>query len=174
MTGPYLNEILHAGKVLQRVKHLRRPDLFGTGHPGGRIEQVGTPLELYEDPDNAFVAGFIGSPRMNFLTASASGAGRLALGGTEIVTPVALAAGTDLQFGIRPERLDDETGVVLPLKVEVVEQLGSTAYVHGTLANGDVLVAERRRDRPRPGDTIDLRFDPARVRLFDGHGQRLR
>ncbi|HEV7276292.1 MAG TPA: sn-glycerol-3-phosphate ABC transporter ATP-binding protein UgpC [Devosiaceae bacterium] len=140
----------------------------------GRIEQVGTPLELYDDPDNAFVAGFIGSPRMNFLAASASSGNRLAIGGTEVETPVTFDTGTPLQFGIRPEHLDEETGVTLPLKVEVVEQLGSTAYVHGTLATGETLVAERRRDRPRPGETIELRFDPAKVRLFGEDGQRLR
>jgi lactose/L-arabinose transport system ATP-binding protein len=140
----------------------------------GRIEQVGSPLELYDDPDNAFVAGFIGSPRMNFLPAVAAAGGRLSIGGTGIEAPVAVATGAEVQFGIRPEHLDEEAGSALQLKVEVVEQLGSTAYVHGTLPNGEVLVTERRRDRPRPGDSIELRFDPARVRLFDAAGQRLR
>src|SRR4051794_15645140 len=55
---------------------------------GGRIEQIGTPLSLYQDPDNAFVAGFIGSPRMNFLSASVQADGVLAVGGREVESPV--------------------------------------------------------------------------------------
>ena len=142
----------------------------------GRIEQVGSPLELYDDPDNAFVAGFIGSPRMNFLAGRSLGGGRFAVGGTEVEVPLvqAPAAGTDVQFGVRPEHLDEGAGIVLPLKVEVVEQLGSTAYVHGILPTGESVIAERRSGQPKVDETIEVRFEAERVRVFTMDGARVR
>ena len=130
---------------------------------GGRIEQIGTPLSLYEDPDNAFVAGFIGSPRMNFLSASVQAGGLLAVGGIEIDSPVQtpLEPGQKLQLGLRPEHLDQGEGVGLEASVEFVEALGSTSYVHATLATGETVVAERRSSQPKTGDRITLHFAPA-------------
>src|SRR5689334_10310099 len=94
----------------------------------GRIEQIGTPQNLYQDPDNAFVAGFIGSPRMNFLTAIVQPGGRLAVGGIEVDNPtrVALEPGRVLQLGVRPEHLEESNGYGLDASVEFVEMLGST------------------------------------------------
>ncbi len=89
----------------------------------GRIEQVGTPMDLYNDPDNAFVAGFIGSPRMNFLSATVTPDG-LSIGGIAAPMPALsrpLTQGQTLQLGIRPEHLDQTEGVRLPVTVEVVE-----------------------------------------------------
>ena len=140
----------------------------------GVIEQVGSPLELYEDPHNSFVAGFIGSPRMNFLAGRGLPGNRIAIGGTEFISPVVVAVGAEVAVGIRPEHLDEATGNALSLKVEVVERLGSTAYVHGVLPTGETLVAEQRSSAPSFGDTIAVHFDPAKVRLFDAAGQRLR
>ena len=142
----------------------------------GRIEQIGAPIDLYQDPDNAFVAGFIGSPRMNFLSATVRPSGRLAVAGIEIDSPVgaALRPGTILQLGLRPEHLDDSTGVSLEAGVDFVEMLGATSYVHATLSTGETVIAERRSAPPRAGDRITLRFAPASLRLFAEEGERLR
>ncbi|MDQ0390691.1 ABC transporter ATP-binding protein [Labrys monachus] len=144
----------------------------------GRVEQVGPPMALYDDPDNAFVAGFIGSPRMNFLTASVGADGRmLRFGGVEAEAPPlvrALDPGDSLRLGIRPEHLDEAAGIALPARAEVVERLGSTAFVHGRLATGEAIVAERREAAARPGEDLTLRFDMRKARLFTADGARLR
>jgi lactose/L-arabinose transport system ATP-binding protein len=143
---------------------------------GGRIEQIGTPLSLYQDPDNAFVAGFIGSPRMNFLSAGVQAGGLLAVGGIELDSPVEtpLEPGKKLQLGLRPEHLDQAEGIGLEASVEFVEALGSTSFVHATLATGETIIAERRLSRPKTGDKITLHFAPASARLFGSDGERIR
>jgi lactose/L-arabinose transport system ATP-binding protein len=144
----------------------------------GRVEQVGPPMELYENPDNAFVAGFIGSPRMNFLKATVGSDGRsLRFGDIEAAAPrliSALRAGDTVQLGIRPEHLDETAGVELPAMVEVVERLGATAYVHGKLPTGETIVAEKRDVAARIGDALLLRFDMEKARLFTMDGARIR
>jgi lactose/L-arabinose transport system ATP-binding protein len=142
----------------------------------GRVEQIGPPLTLYEDPDNAFVAGFIGSPRMNFLTATAVGGGRFAAAGTEVDLPLttAVEVGTSVKFGIRPEHLEAPEGIALEATVDVVEQLGSTSFLYGTTANGEPIVAEQRLSRARSGGRVTLRFRPADARLFSADGRRIR
>jgi lactose/L-arabinose transport system ATP-binding protein len=142
----------------------------------GRIEQIGAPIDLYEDPDNAFVGGFIGSPRMNFLAGEAREGGRIAVGGIEIPSPAKapLSAGTRLQVGLRPEHLDEADGNALDATVEIVEALGSTSYVHATLGTGETIIAERRAFRHRLGEKITLRFAPSAIRLFGEDGRRIR
>jgi ABC-type sugar transport system ATPase subunit len=87
----------------------------------GRIEQVGTPLEVYNHPANLFVAGFIGSPRMNLLPARVAGSGRVAIG-------------ADITLGARPEHIDivDEDQADLVITVDLVEQLGGETYLYGS------------------------------------------
>jgi len=143
---------------------------------GGNIEQVGTPIELYDDPDNAFVAGFIGSPRMNFLTATAVGAKSVEVAGqlvdlTDLQSD--LTVGDTLQFGIRPEHLDVPDGVSLQMVVDVAEDLGATTFVHGEVAR-EPLVVERRGHVDRAAREMQICFTPDKVRLFDRDGQRLR
>ena len=142
----------------------------------GRIEQISTPDSLYQDPDNAFVAGFIGSPRMNFLKATAQAGGRLAVGGREVDSPVrtTLEPGRKLQLGLRPEHLDQNEGIGLEASVEFVESMGSTSFVHATLASGETIIAERRSSQPRAGDKITLHFALASARLFGDDGERIR
>jgi len=146
----------------------------------GRIEQVGTPREVYENPDNLFVAGFIGSPRMNIVEATAAPDGQVRVGGTLIALPVPLPsteAGTALKLGIRPEHLAPATGrgIVFPAKVELAEYLGSTRYVHCTLAGGESVTVEQRGGPPmNPGDSVDLTCEPQNLRLFSPSGERLR
>jgi lactose/L-arabinose transport system ATP-binding protein len=143
----------------------------------GRVEQVGRPTDLYDDPDNAFVAGFIGSPRMNFLPATATGPNTVTVAGLTLTLPplkTQLTQGQNLTLGIRPEHLAGHEGTEATLPIDVVEQLGATAYVHAALAPDLPLVIEARAGRPRPGDKITLRFDPAKLYLFGTEGQRLR
>src|SRR5437764_5381622 len=99
----------------------------------GRAEQIGTPMEVYENPATVFVAGFIGSPAMNFLDGKSDGAGRVALngGGSVPVTPD-IAAGRELTVGIRPEHLTPckPSEANLVGTVEVIEALGADTLVH--------------------------------------------
>jgi lactose/L-arabinose transport system ATP-binding protein len=142
----------------------------------GRVEQIGSPVELYEDPDNEFVAGFIGSPRMNFLAGTVTAEG-IAAGGITLRKPAlssAPAVGSKIRVGIRPEHLDEGQGISLDVKADVVEHLGSTTYIHAQLATGETVVAEKRRSGAKPGDMIRLTFDPGHLRYFTADGRRLR
>jgi lactose/L-arabinose transport system ATP-binding protein len=135
----------------------------------GRIEQVGAPLDLYRDPDNRFVAGFIGSPAMNFLQGSAA-EGAVELPGLKrsIPTGVALpAAGQAVSVGLRPEHLTiDPAGDTH--SVELTEALGGVSYAYLVSDTGEKLIVEERGDdRSRTGDRVGLSFDPARAFLFD-------
>ena len=141
----------------------------------GRIEQVGRPTELYDNPANIFVAGFIGSPKMNLLPARVTGPGQVQLGPLTLTLPqlnTALTTGAEITLGIRPEHLTGDTGTSAMVEVDVVEELGSNAFVHGDIAPGLPIVAEMR-SRPTPGDKIALRFDPAHLYLFGADGQRI-
>ena len=147
----------------------------------GRVEQVGSPLQLYDDPDNLFVAGFIGSPKMNFLPGTVTGtrAVRIADYDVEVAVPVRepLAAGRAVMLGIRPEHFDPAGAVSLPVKVDVIEHLGGSSFLYARTGPGvDPLTIERRDARDgREGETIEARFDPARAMLFDADtGARLR
>src|SRR5436305_845175 len=99
----------------------------------GRAEQIGTPMDVYEDPQTMFVAGFIGSPAMNFMSAKATnGAITLDHGGTVRPTNGKIEAGQSITVGIRPEHLRpaDDGDAVLTGSVEMVEQLGADTLVH--------------------------------------------
>jgi multiple sugar transport system ATP-binding protein len=138
----------------------------------GRIEQIGTPLELYDNPVNQFVAGFIGSPAMNFL------AGRMAMNGTGLAVAVgngihlpmplraAVAEGREVIVGVRPEHFAvDDTGV--PAEVVVVEPTGADTQIFCKLAGMDVTAVVRERHDFQPGAAVRLKpsftflFDPA-------------
>ncbi len=104
----------------------------------GRVEQVGAPLDLYHDPDNKFVAGFIGSPAMNFVAARAeSGAQVQAPGlGRGFALPVRLPeAGQSVTLGLRPQHISLASGDTH--RVELTEALGGVAYIHVTAASGE-------------------------------------
>ncbi|SET34805.1 ABC transporter ATP-binding protein [Paracoccus homiensis] len=135
---------------------------------GGHIEQVGAPMHLYEDPDNRFVAGFIGSPSMNFLQGTVTG-GEVQIPGLRrsIATPVALPAdGSEVTVGLRPEFLRIEAGG--DLTVEMVEALGGVSYIHVTTAGGEKLIVEDRQKTPvKLGDKVGADFDPSQALFFD-------
>ena len=146
----------------------------------GRIEQVGSPIELYERPRNRFVAGFIGSPAMNFLDAelaSEGGDSELRMGSATIRIGRmrdAAEAGFPATFGIRPEHIavagaDDAH---IAGQVEIVEKLGAESVVYcQTDASAEPLVVRAPPKLPLvPGDTIYLRFDLEHVHLFGPDG----
>lgn len=142
----------------------------------GRLEQFGRPLDLYNSPANLFVAGFIGSPKMNFFPAQAtSGALRLAAGPTVALPPVFdLRDGARVTLGIRPNGLKPaESG--LPLTVASVERLGGESYLYGTTPEGTaVTVHSPGQTQVEPGTEISLALDTAGAHLFDENGLSLR
>jgi multiple sugar transport system ATP-binding protein len=145
----------------------------------GRIEQTGSPLELYDHPANLFVAGFIGSPAMNFLPGTLrrdASAARVELGdGTRLEAP-ANAGGVDGQpviMGMRPEHLSLATSGI-PAKVVVIEPTGADTFVACRHEGTELSVVFRERHEFAPGSTIHLQPDVQRAHLFDaGTGQRL-
>ena len=127
----------------------------------GRIEQVGTPLDLYNDPDNKFVAGFIGSPAMNFVAGVVRGPGRSRRKACRepVATGVALPAkGAEVTVGLRPQHLKIVHGATH--RVELTEALGGVAYVHLTAPTGEKLIVERHDQISlEPGAMVGLGFD---------------
>ncbi len=145
----------------------------------GRVEQAGSPLELYDRPANVFVAGFIGSPAMNFLPGTvrmAQGALQVELAdGTRVGAPAGCAAaeGQSVVFGTRPEHLSLGEGGI-PLQVAVVEPTGADTFVACRHGNTDLAVVFHERHAFAPGSTIHLQPDLQRAHLFDaGTGRRL-
>ncbi|WP_240233237.1 ABC transporter ATP-binding protein [Devosia lacusdianchii] len=150
----------------------------------GLIEQVGRPLDLYDDPANQFVAGFIGSPQMNFLAATivekAPASTTIELtnhNGARLALPVtAGAVGDKVTLGVRAEHFGEPGAgnADITLNVDVAEHLGSTSYVYAN-AGGEALVIEREESRHEGGlDRIKVSIDAAKAYLFDNKGQRLR
>jgi ABC-type sugar transport system ATPase subunit len=155
----------------------------------GRIQQAGAPLSLYDNPDNRFVAGFVGSPKMNFFSARLVGAdaGSLRIAGVggaaETVLPL---AGISVQpgpvtLGIRPEHLqilaeaDALPGsLTLEGRVTLVEELGAESFVHIVLGDGTRVIIRAGRDTAKPERTVRLSADFEHALLFDRDGKRIR
>jgi multiple sugar transport system ATP-binding protein len=147
----------------------------------GYLQQVDTPLNLYDRPVNLFVAGFIGSPQMNLMSAVAHN-GQAKIG--DYLVPVDEEASKkmkgDIVVGVRPEtwRLVSSEADGLPVTVTVVEELGSDAFVYGTSgvegAPANVIVRVNGRDTVHKGETIHVTTDPHHVHVFDAaSGERL-
>jgi ABC-type sugar transport system ATPase subunit len=131
----------------------------------GRIEQSGAPLEVYERPATRFVAAFLGSPAMNFLTASVRD-GALAVGEAWLDLPDGrFDAAGDVTLGIRPHDLVPTEGGPLRLAVTLTEELGGDTYVHGTVGGQAVIARVDPKHRVKHGDTLPLAV-PA-YHLFD-------
>jgi multiple sugar transport system ATP-binding protein len=141
----------------------------------GVLQQVDTPRNLYDNPVNAFVASFIGSPTMNLLNASVSN-GKAKMGGLEVSVPASV--GPLVTLGIRPEGFTpSENG--FKVLVEVVEELGADAFVYGkpvdssvhfanaTDEGSQVVVRWDPKNTPRPGDIITVSANETAVHLFD-------
>jgi multiple sugar transport system ATP-binding protein len=151
----------------------------------GTIEQVGTPLDLYNHPANLFVAGFLGSPRMNFLEAEVApgGNGTLALqgrSGLRLSVPVADVsprAGGKVTIGVRPEDLravDPEKGM-LTGDVQIAEQLGGETFLYVALPSGETIVVEMPGQVVgKSGERIGLDFAPNAYHVFADDGRALK
>jgi len=147
----------------------------------GRIQQVAAPLELYERPDNHFVAGFIGSPAMNFVPGeiegrddlrfrAESGAFELDLDGRPALGAY---SGRSVILGFRPEhveivgREEEESPGVVEFTLDVVEPMGNEIFIHARTGDHDVVVRVAPQDLPEPGEPLGVRFDTVRLHFFD-------
>jgi multiple sugar transport system ATP-binding protein len=139
---------------------------------GGRVEQVGAPLDLYHHPRNLFVAGFIGSPRMNFIPAKVQSVQTdgavVAFAGTQALVSVApdgLSAGDTVTLGVRPEHMAEEGASIIPMegRVDAVERLGEASYIYMRLDDGTDVIARR------PGDAVAQVGERHRAHVAKGH-----
>ncbi|MBV9563490.1 MAG: TOBE domain-containing protein, partial [Bradyrhizobium sp.] len=144
----------------------------------GIVEQIGSPLELYDKPENQFVAGFIGSPAMNFLKGKVKVNGAAGFEGPNgVALPLSTAPsssdGRPAVYGVRPEHFtiaDDGAEA----EIIVVEPTGSETQVFAKLGGEQVVAVFRERHQFNPGDKIRLKPDPTLVHLFDeGTGKRM-
>ena len=156
----------------------------------GLIQQVDTPQKLYDNPANVFVAGFIGTPQMNFINASLEKKGSdvfLKFGEYELKLPAekandpALAdyIGQDVIAGIRPENIHDEPiylanfpDSVFDVQVDVTELMGAEIYLYITIDEQNLIARVSSRSTARAGDTIKIAIDPSRVHIFDKDTER--
>ncbi len=144
----------------------------------GRVEQVGKPLDLYDFPANLFVAGFIGSPSMNFLQGKiATREGKqVVVSAQGVVLPVGglnAEDGKAVTYGIRPEHITiAEDGI--PVEVSVYEPTGSETLIFGRVGGVPIDALIRERIEVTPGKVLHFHIDPRRVHIFDqATGQRL-
>ncbi|MGO4572141.1 ABC transporter ATP-binding protein [Microvirga sp. 2TAF3] len=150
----------------------------------GRIEQIGAPLELYRNPCNLFVAGFIGSPRMNFIKGQVRvvDGDRIAIGfaGAEAVVEIAhdgLEAGDEVTVGIRPEHMTDQGPDTIPLdgRIDAVERLGEASYIYMKLASGDDVIVRATGDvEAFPGEPFTAHLSRQALHAFDATGRSVR
>jgi len=148
----------------------------------GVADQIGTPMDVYDRPASIFVAGFIGSPAMNFLAAKVvQGGFAVEPAGAADVTlplarPTAAAAGSVVALGLRPEHLTAAADGPLEFDIELAEPLGADTLLHGRFGTARELVTVRQDGhvRAQPGDKRRFSIDPARIHLFDMEtGRRL-
>ena len=149
---------------------------------GGRIEQIGTPEEVYDTPATVFVAAFIGAPPMNLVPARLAGEGRIEIVGGRAVAldaPTARRAGDasarDVLAGFRPEHLTwagDDSRAAIVGEAVVVEPLGSDTMVSVDVAGASVIARLPPRVVRRAGERVALAVDPAHVHVFDRASER--
>ena len=144
----------------------------------GVLQQVGTPKELYDHPANLFVAGFIGSPAMNFMKARTDGSDlnvaevRLELAGKAAEIVSNRQTGSEMTVGFRPEHLELGSGVTgpavrIPANVDVVEFLGDEELIHAQAAGGELLALVSSDHRLKPGDRVEFQLGLDKLHLFD-------
>jgi multiple sugar transport system ATP-binding protein len=147
----------------------------------GKIEQVGTPLELYNHPANLFVAGFIGSPRMNFLAAQMVGGenGEIRIrgkSGLNLAFPMPSQEGSkhdNVTFGVRPEhlRIVDPASAMLAGEVQIAEHLGGETFVYVALSSGETIIAEiKGQAEIRSGERVGMEVDAGACHVFGSDG----
>ncbi|MBZ9857876.1 sn-glycerol-3-phosphate ABC transporter ATP-binding protein UgpC [Mesorhizobium sp. CA13] len=151
---------------------------------GGHVEQIGRPLDLYDNPDNQFVAGFVGSPKMNFIKGRVVGcdarcvvvelAGQEKTRITQPLTGAVSEIGSKVIVGVRPEHFGSagEGDADLAVTIDVVEHLGGTSFLYARTANGEDVVIQR--DAARVPETSEIIVSIRKSYLFDEKGLRLR
>ncbi len=148
----------------------------------GVVEQIGAPLDLYNRPCNKFVAGFIGSPKMNFLDVGSSRPNgettTFDLAGTDISLPIAVAEGVSgITVGVRPEHVlaGDKGDMSLgKMKVTHIEQLGGNAFVYGKLSDGQTMTLSLEgQQNIISGQDIPISIDPVFCHVFNAEGQTM-
>ncbi len=139
----------------------------------GKIEQIGAPLELYNRPANTFVAGFIGSPRMNFFPADILRTASQHAPGAQSVAAEALPAGLHT-VGLRPEHVEISDHGALALQVSQVEQMGASSLLRGKLAGASSFeVLANGQTRVAAGDTVRIGLRQEALHFFNADGQRI-
>jgi multiple sugar transport system ATP-binding protein len=139
----------------------------------GILQQVGTPGDIYDHPANLFVAGFIGSPTMNFVPVTTSDSTAKA-SGFEVRLPKSVPAGKGT-LGFRPEAVTDRAidgGSTMDMKVDVVERLGSDQFLYGQVGGDSVTARVDPKMKVDPGDTVKLGLDTRNLHLFDAQSEQ--
>lgn len=140
----------------------------------GRIEQIGSPLELYDRPANLFVATFMGSPAMNILPGCITEHGVRIANTFEIPLRTHLPIGTNVHYGIRPEDISLTGNKIVPAKIKVLEPTGAETHITLDLAGTEITVVSKQRINAQIGDMLDISLEGQRSHLFnDQTGQRL-
>jgi multiple sugar transport system ATP-binding protein len=147
----------------------------------GLLQQVGTPQELYDHPSNVFVAGFIGSPAMNFATATVADGG-LTMGSIRLGTSGRLAdmvrghQGSSVLLGFRPEHLDlveaGETALKIPAKVDVVEFLGNEELLHAQVEGSEIVALVPADRHVQSGSSVEFQVPADKLHLFDPESEK--
>lgn len=146
----------------------------------GRIEQAGKPMDLYYRPANLFVAGFIGSPAMNFIAGEVKGPKQVDFGGDmslPIPLPSRFRAGDKVTIGCRPEHmtLGGNSALKLPARLDLIERLGEVGYAYVTLpTEQNVIVEVRGAPKAQSGHAVHVTLDPDHLHLFDETGVAIR
>jgi len=150
----------------------------------GAADQIGTPMDVYERPASVFVAGFIGSPAMNFLAAkvgidqksvelAGTGTARIEL---PLARPTSAVGGTPVALGVRPEHLQPAADGALEFEVELAEPLGADTLLHGRFGQARELVTVRQGGhvQAKPGERRRFQADASHLHLFDSQtGRRI-
>ncbi len=149
-----------------------------------KLQQVGTPQELYDRPNNKFVAGFIGSPAMNFMPVTLEGSGEsatLKADGFEVPLPASFREGVaatstrNFVVGVRPEHFDvvpiDGPAAAVQTRADVVEYLGNEELLHVMLAGADIVAVVSSERGVRPGDVVPLHIPLEKMHLFDADSE---
>ena len=151
----------------------------------GKIAQAGPPLQVFDDPDNMFVAGFIGSPKINFVKGVVAAVSK---GQASVILPsydnakisfpttsTALERGAEVTVGLRPQHFADKGGIAFNLNVELTEHLGGESFVYAGNGTGELLTVATRTGRNlKSGQKFKAHFDPKKALLFDASGNRAR
>jgi lactose/L-arabinose transport system ATP-binding protein len=151
----------------------------------GVISQVGSPLDVYDNPDNMFVAGFIGSPKVNFIKGIVA---NVAKSGVAVTMPgyndmkisfatksSQLKIGEAVTIGLRPQHFAETGALNFKLNVELIEHLGGESFVYAGNGAGDLITVATQKGRAlKAGQKFEAKIDPGKALLFDSNGARVR